>query len=230
MSRLYYTSFFLLILITGMKPYHGHGQVPVQVSGVVLNERGDPLGGISISLEGVLVDPVIADSSGHFTISAPSGHQWLIISPAEGYKRKRIYLNGRENLTVMLSPSDMASGDDVVLDIFHEGPKRNLISSTQAIQPGTLRKITGQTVDESIQGNIAGAYAIMSSGMPSSGVVNYIRGIKSMNTNNQPLYVIDGMPLESPGIFDPLLDGYSYNPLTSLDPNRSWSGLSSHTA
>ena len=219
MSRLYYTSFFLIILITGMKPYHCYGQAPVQVNGVVLNERGDPLGGISISLEGVLVDPVIADSSGHFTISAPSGHQWLIISPAETYKRKRVYLNGRENLTVMLSPSDMASGDDVVLDIFHEGPKRNLISSAQAIQPGTLRKITGQTIDESIQGNIAGAYAIMSSGMPSSGVVNYIRGIKSMNTNNQPLYVIDGMPLESPGIFNPLLDGYSYNPLTSLDLN-----------
>jgi TonB-linked SusC/RagA family outer membrane protein len=219
MSRIYYTSLFLFILLSGVMRYQCNGQTPTHVNGLVINEKGDPLSGISISLEGVLVDPVITDSSGNFTLSAPSRHLWLIISPVEKYKRKRIYLNGRENLTLMLSPSDLASGDDVVLNIQDEGPKRNLISSAQIIQPGTLPKLTGQTIDESIQGHIAGAYAIRRSGMPASGVVNYIRGIKSMNTNNQPLYVIDGMPLESPGIFRPLLDGYSYNPLTSLDPN-----------
>ena len=194
-------------------------QDTIRIDGLIENERGEPLGAISISLEGVLADPVISDSLGRFTLSAPSAQQWLIITPVEQYKTKRVYLNGRETIRIMLTPSDLASGDDIVQTVFHQELKRDLVSSVQTFQTDKLHRVLGENIDEAFQDNIAGSYSIHHSGMPASGVVNFLRGIKSMNTNNQPLYVIDGLPLESPGLFHPLLDGYSYNPLTSLDPN-----------
>ncbi len=194
-------------------------QEQIQVNGLVLNEKGLPLPDISVSIEGVLTEPVITNSEGIFSISSPGRYLWLTISPADKYKHKRVYLNGNNNITIMLSPKDMATTDDAMLNIFNEDLRRNFISSAQSIETESFRKVPNVSTDQFFQNNIAGVYAVNRSGMPGSGAVNYIRGIKSMNTNNQPLFVLDGVPLETQGVFSPLLDGYSYNPLTSLDPN-----------
>jgi len=219
MSRILYISFCLVLLFSGIFTPPCSAQDTIQVDGTILDERGEPLKGISISLDGVLADPVLSDSLGKFTLSSPSSHQWLIISPVDLYKSKKVYLNGMEEIRIMLTPLDLTSGDDPALSVIREKPKREFVSSAQSIQPEMLHRVLGETIDESFQDNIAGIFGIHQSGMPASGAVNYLRGINSMNTNSQPLYVIDGMPLEAPGIFNPLLDGYSYNPLTSLDPN-----------
>jgi len=219
MSKNLNISILITLLITALPVIPGMAQDLVEIEGMVQNERGDALGGISISIEGELTDPVVTDSSGLFSIPVPPGPQWLIISPAELYKTKRVYLTGREYVKIMLSPMDLSTGEDVILNVFTEEPKRDLLSPARSIEPGLLYRITGQTIDESFQDHMAGVFKTHLSGMPAAGAVNYIRGIKSMNTNNQPLIVIDGMPLESPGVFSSLLDGYSFNPLTSLDPN-----------
>lgn len=219
MSRILYISACLVILFSGIFTAPGSAQDTIRVDGTILDERGEPLEGISISLEGILADPVISDSIGKFQLTSPSTHQWLIISPVDRYKSKKVYLNEMEDIRIMLTPLDLTSGDDPALSVIREKPKREFVSSAQSIQPEMLHRVLGETIDESFQDNIAGVYGIHHSGMPASGALNYIRGINSMNTNSQPLYVIDGMPLEAPGIFNPLLDGYSYNPLTSLDPN-----------
>ena len=219
MSRTHHISICMVLLLSLILVIPCSAQDSIRIEGYTLNEKGNGLGGISISLDGILADPVITDSSGRFVMTAPSAHQWLIISPVDQYKTKRVFLNGREKLMIRLTPSDLPSGEDLVLSTFKEQPRRAFLSSIQPLQTGTLHRVNGQTIDEAFQDQVAGSYSIHNSGMPGSGAVNFIRGIKSMNTNNQPLYVIDGMPIESPGIFNPLLDGYSFNPLTSLDPN-----------
>ena len=219
MSRYYYLLTLLIVLFAGSLLYPCKAQDQIQVNGVVVDEKGLPLPGISISLEGVFIDPVITNENGEFSISSPNKYQWIVVSPVETYKAKKIYLNGIENITITLSSIDLITQDDLVLDIYNEELKRNIVSSVQTLQANDIHKSSNISTDEFFQTNIAGAFTIHHTGMPGSGAVNYIRGIKSMNTNNQPLYVIDGMPLESPAIFSPLLDGYSYNPLSSLDPN-----------
>lgn len=218
MSRFYYITTFLLILLSATLLNPCIAQDNIQVSGLVQNQKGDPLPGISISLEGVLVDQVITDSLGKFSISSPSRYQWLILSPVEAYKEKRVYLDGREQLTIVLSSSDIITVDDAVLNLYNPEPKRDFISSSQAIQVDDIAREPIQTIDQTYQSNLAGVFGIQRSGMPASGAMTYIRGINSMNTNSQPLYIIDGMPMESPGTFRPLLDGFSYNPLSTLDP------------
>ena len=219
MLRIYYKLIFLFILFTGLITVRCIGQEPFEVIGVVQNEKGVPLAGISVSLEGVLIDPVITDSSGSFSIKSPSPREWLIVVPSGDYKMKRVYLDNRDKISVRLTSLDLVSVHDQDLNVYYAKPKRDNLSSSQTVGAAAFFRNPGQTVDESFQGNIAGSLAIHRSGMPASGMVNYIRGIKSMNTNNQPLYVIDGMPLEAPGLFNPLLDGNIFNPLTSLDPN-----------
>jgi TonB-dependent SusC/RagA subfamily outer membrane receptor len=54
--------------------------------------------------------------------------------------------------------------------------------------------------------------------MPGQGVVSYLRGINSLNTNNSPLFIIDGVPIEEPDLFESLIEGNAYNPLATIDP------------
>ncbi|MCK4922648.1 MAG: SusC/RagA family TonB-linked outer membrane protein [Bacteroidales bacterium] len=219
MSRTQYITACLTLILSAIIIAPSAGQDTIRINGTVQNEKGIPLQGVTLSLEGVFSDPEVSDSNGEFSLIAPSGYHWLKIKPLKEYKEKRVFLNGRTTVRILLSPSNLSTGDDLVLGVFNSELKRDFISSAQHLQPAKLHQNISRTIDESLSGNIAGAYSISQSGMPGIGVVNYIRGYKSMYTNSQPLIVIDGMPLESPGLFNPLLDGYSYNPLTTLDPN-----------
>jgi len=194
-------------------------QEPFVITGVVTNESGDSLSGVSVSIEDALIDPVITDQGGFFRISAPSHTGWLIVSPVDTYKSKRIYINMRDHILVHLAPMDMGSANDELLYMFRPEQRRNMVSAVEDGDPGRFPYVPNQTVDQSLQGSIAGNFSTQRSGLPASGAVSFLRGVKSMNTNNQPLYVIDGIPIEPPGVFRSNLDGFSYNPLTSLDPN-----------
>ena len=69
---------------------------------------------VAVSIEGSTDLPVITDENGSFSLSSPSGEEWMMVAPASGYKKKRIFLNNRTNLVIILTPEDMSSGDDVI--------------------------------------------------------------------------------------------------------------------
>ena len=73
------------------------------------------------------------------------------------------------------------------------------------------------TVDEYMQGRVPGMHVVNRSGDLGSGAVTTLRGVRSVYATNQPLYVIDGIPLNSLGLFSSNLDGYEYNALLSVN-------------
>ncbi len=196
----------------------GFSQDTLQVEGIVRGIHQDPVTGVSVSLEGILAAPVITDSTGTFTISVPDYNVHILITPPGIYKSKRIYLNQRSHLDIVLTPVDLSDPQDLAIHIFYDQEKRDFASS--AIVPGTdaLKKLPYQTTDSYFKGSVPGMWGTGMSGMPGIGTVTFIRGIKSMNGNTQPLYVVDGLPLDLPNIMESLLDGNSYNPLSSLNP------------
>ena len=100
-----------------------------QVTGIVKGINNDPVPGVAVSLEGILTEPVITDSTGSFSISVPSGDVYILLSPSGKYKNKRIYLNRRFTIETTLNPLDINDGQDLATHIFYNQKKGDFASS-----------------------------------------------------------------------------------------------------
>jgi TonB-linked SusC/RagA family outer membrane protein len=203
---------FLLPVFSGLK-----AQDSIQVTGIIVNGSGEPLSGVAVSVEGSFALPVVTEANGQFTLKSPSGTSWLIVAPHGGYKDKRFYLNNRANITIYLTPTELVSGDDGVSYLARQVLKRNIISTYSSLYTQHVSQTPAMTIDQYMQGRIPGMYVVNRSGDPGSGAVTLIRGSNSLNTTNQPLYIIDGIPMTPQGTFGSNLDGYSYNPLIGVN-------------
>jgi len=205
-----------LLLFAGLSPVLAQDSLAIQ--GTVFSKPGHPLQDVTVSVEGSSEIPVVTDSTGRFNMKVPSGNVWIMVSPTGPYKKQRIFLNSREKLTVYLTPVSMASGQDEVILLQQPMQKRNLVASVSSLNTGNFRHTSNLTVDQYMQGRIAGMNVINRSGAPGSGTVTNIRGIHSINSSNQPLYVVDGIPLIPFDVFGSKIDGYEYNPLLMINP------------
>jgi TonB-linked SusC/RagA family outer membrane protein len=187
------------------------------VRGVVKNSHGDSIPNVSVSIEGSSKLPVVTDAEGRFEITPESGDVWLIVAPASGYKRRRINLNRMEELTIILTPNDLKSGDDPMLLFASEIPRRNLVPAHTEIDVTEMYQSSAFSVDQFMQARTPGMYVVNRSGMPGSGAVTSLRGVNSINANNMPLYIVDGIPQISHGLFISNLAGYTYNGLMSIN-------------
>lgn len=206
----------LLTIILGAETVSGKDSL--RVTGTVTGWKGIPVEGVSVSIEGVYTAPAITDTSGKFELDCPGGDLWLLVAPVDTYKSKRIYLNNRTHLDLQLTPVDMESGYDQVGNLFRPVLRRDILSSSTSPDAGKSEYYPVQSVDQYFQGKIPGMWATIQDGMPCSGASTYIRGIRSMYTTSQPLYIVDGQPVEEPAIFQSNLSGYSYNPVATIDP------------
>ncbi len=220
MYRWYKTTTALLIFLASVcSSAESYGQDSLLVSGKIFAGKNIPVSGVSVSIEGVFEAPAISDENGEFQLTAASGNVWLIISPVSKYKSRREYLNDRTNITIQLTEDDLVSGYDEVLSLYTSSLRRDIISAYDAPNPDQAILYPYQSIDQHLQGVTPGLLVTGRSGMPGTGTTSHLRGIRSMYTNNQPLYIVDGLPIEPSGIFQSDIDGNDYNPLSGLDPN-----------
>ncbi len=194
-----------------------HSQDSLQVRGIILSGSSDPVPDVSVSVEGSSQLPVVSDTEGEFTLEAPSGDVWIIVSPTGRFKSKRVFLNNRTHLTIYLTSDDMASGSDMVNILSQPMRKRNLVGAFTDLNVKDIDQTSALTIDQYLQGRVSGMLVVDRSGMPGSGAVTTIRGVNSIYAGNAPLYIVDGIPLIRHGIFGSNLQGYAYNPLTSIN-------------
>jgi len=188
------------------------------IKGVIYSGSNKPLANVSISIEGSTEIPVVTSETGEFTIKSTSGNDWIIISPADDFKPKRLNLNNRANLIIHLTPNDIASGDDPITILSQQVSRRNMVAAFSELNTQTIHHSSAVSVDQYMQGRVAGMNVVNRSGMPSSGAITSIRGVNSLNAGNQPLYIVDGIPLLTHGVFNSNLSGYYYNPLLGINP------------
>lgn len=206
----------LLFLLLGLLP-ELIAQDSIPVTGIIRNGAGQPVSDVSVGIEGSSDLPSYTSESGEFTLKAASTDVFLNINPSSGYKQKRVYLNKRTSLTVYLTSNDIPSGDDPVRLLSQEYKRRNVISSMDALEIDGIQHTPAFSLGSYLQGRVSGMQVINRSGDPSSGSTSFIRGVSSINASSQPLYVIDGIPVSSFGLFNSNLEGFSYNPLLSLN-------------
>lgn len=193
-------------------------QEPSVVSGIIVSPENKPVPNVSVSVEGSSEMPDFTNEEGKFSVNLPGPNQWIIIAPAQDFKRKRVFVGENTDLKVMVSPNDVATGEDEVVLLNQNIEKRNLTSSFSNLDLNNLNHSITPSIDRYMQGRIPGMHVIKQSGAPASGAVTYLRGLRSLNAINNPLYVVDGMITEPQGLFNSIVSGYSYNSLLALNP------------
>lgn len=177
------------------------------INGTITSEEdGQPLPGATILIKGSNAGTV-SDLDGNFTITVPDESAILVVSSI-GFVQQEIAVGNRTTIHIILQ-TDMQQLNEVVVVGYGTQKKANITGSIGQIEPENLTERPILTVDQALVGQIAGVRVKQTTGVPGRGFDIQIRGSGSITANSQPLYVIDGFPLESAGA----------NPLGNISPN-----------
>ncbi len=168
----------------------------VQITGTVTStEDGTPLPGVTIQVKGTTIG-VSSEMDGRYSIDAPQTATTLVFRSV-GFKTQEIAIGGKTVINAALE-SDMLSLEEIVvtaLGISRE--KKSLGYAVQDVKGEELSKVRTQNVVSSLTGRIAGVQVTTASGQMGGGAKINIRGNTSLTKNNQPLFVVDGIPLDN---------------------------------
>tara|TARA_R110002051_G_scaffold141279_1_gene214279 strand:+ start:3079 stop:6186 length:3108 start_codon:yes stop_codon:yes gene_type:complete len=191
-----------------------------EVSGTVSDPNG-PLPGASILVKGT-TNGTQTDFDGNYTLSNIGNSATLVFSYI-GYKTIEIIVNGKTTINVTLEEDAQALEEVVIIGYGTTTVK----DATGAVSAVTSKDFNGGVIsspEQLIQGKTAGVQISQGSGEPGSGVAIRIRGTSSVRSNNDPLFVVDGVPLPSGGSSSEGTDigvgsSSARNPLSFLNPN-----------
>ena len=162
-----------------------------KVTGTVEDEAtGEPVIGATVKIKGSGTG-VVTDIDGNFSIDAPVG-QTLEISYI-GYTTQTIKVTKGGNFTVRLS-EDTHTLDQVVVVGYGTMKRSDLTGAVASINEEQIKQGVNTSVEQAMQGRIAGVQVTQNSGAPGGGISVQIRGINSFN-GNEPLYVVDGIAM-----------------------------------
>ena len=168
-------------------------QTPVQVKGTVKDaSTGEELIGVSILVMGTGTGTT-TDYNGNFTLSAPL-NVTLKVSYI-GYQTQEVTVTDVPSLDIKLS-QDSKTLDEVVVVGYTVQKKRDVLGAIGKVNDEELNKVPVSSAQQALQGRVAGVNVATQTGAPGSGISVRIRGVGSINASNEPLYIVDGIPVE----------------------------------
>lgn len=165
----------------------------IPVSGTVKAADGTPLSGVSIKIKGSSAGTT-TNSSGFFTIDIPADA--IIIISSVGYLTQEIQVAGKTTFSIVLLQANKEL-DDVVVIGYGTQKRRNITSAISTVSSKELTEIKAPGLDQALQGRSAGVQVTKNTGAPGGGVSIRIRGVASINGGQEPLYIVDGVPINN---------------------------------
>jgi TonB-linked SusC/RagA family outer membrane protein len=176
---------FLLLTI------YSWGQTRVLTGRVSLQKDGTGISGVSITVKGGTT--VIADEQGSFSIPVLSGKKVSLLVSSVGYISLEVPVGPAENnISIFLTP-DEKNMNEVVVVGYSDKKRSELTSAVSVISAKKLEDVTSNDIGSLLQGKVAGLQVVVSSGVPGAGSEMRLRGISSVNANQNPLFVVDGI-------------------------------------
>ncbi len=186
------------------------------VSGTVLSaEDNFPLPGVNVRIQGTSRG-TITDIDGTYSINV-SGSETLVFSYI-GFLSQEIEVGDKKNIDVLLQTDAKTLGEVVVVG-YGSVTKGDLTGNVASLKGSEIANIPVPTFQEAIQGRMAGVFVESSSGKVGEGVKIRVRGTTSISGSNDPLYVIDGIPMNAGrgiGQSNPLAD-INFNDIESFE-------------
>ncbi|MGI8950262.1 MAG: SusC/RagA family TonB-linked outer membrane protein [Chitinophagaceae bacterium] len=192
------------------------------VTGTITDDKGNPVSGASVLVKGTKTG-TSTDASGLFTVNVPASANTLTVTYV-GYGSQDVDISGKTTVTISLVPQNQSLNEVVVIG-YGTVRKKDLTGSVASVQAKDFNKGVYSSADQLIQGKAAGIQVINNSGQPGGGTTVKIRGNATLTGSGQPLYVVDGVPLDGrsprPGIADIGLGGGNpaSNPLNFINPS-----------
>ena len=186
-------------------------QTVVTVTGMVTDDEGLPVIGGNVSEKGT-ENGTITDLNGRYSLRAAS--DGVLVFSYVGMQPVSVAVKGRTEINVRLASASIDL-DDVVVVAYGTQTKRSLTTSVASVKSDALKEQPVNSIDQALQGRAAGVYLLTpSAGVGESPVVR-VRGVSSITSGTQPLYVIDGVPVEtSNGSY-----AGNSNPMADLNPS-----------
>lgn len=176
----------------------------VTVRGRVTGENGEGLPGVTIQVKGTALGTT-TDVEGNFTLNLPDGNATLVISYI-GYTTQEVAVNNRSTVNISLK-TDMKALEEVVVIGYGTAQKSDVTGSLSSVTSEQIEQVPVQNITQALQGRAAGVDIAAGTFRPGEVPSIRIRGNRSISASNEPLYVVDGIPLaQGTGLSD-------FNPL-----------------
>ncbi|WP_113661492.1 SusC/RagA family TonB-linked outer membrane protein [Pedobacter nanyangensis] len=188
------------------------------ITGTVKHETtGDALAGITISSVST-GKTVVTDKEGKFKIPV-SGNNPILLVKSIGFKSQSVAVKGRDNLQIVLQPETVSLNEVNITVGYGTQKKKEVTGAVGSVSADQLETHPLGDINTSLQGKIAGLQITSNSGEPGAGATVRIRGASSVNGSSQPLYIVDGVPINTEtyagGLND---DGSTFSPLADINP------------
>jgi TonB-dependent starch-binding outer membrane protein SusC len=210
----------LIIILAGINlPQANASPLPqqeIQIRGKVLDNTGEPMPGATVVLVGT-TKGVMTGIDGTYSISVPSSSSVIEFSYL-GYDKQQVTVGSKRVIDITLLPQAKSLADVVVVGYSTE-QKALLSSSIDVVKSDVLKDIPLSTIDNLMQGQASGVQVSQNSGTPGGATSVRIRGVSSISGSNQPLYVIDGIPVITGDYGQVGYEGQGINALSDLNPN-----------
>lgn len=164
------------------------------VTGIVSDEKGSPLPGVSVSVKGTTLG-IHTDEAGRYTLSNLPANATLVFTFV-GMTTKEVPLNGQTKVDVTMAEESIGLNEVVVIG-YGTQKKRDITTSVSDIKMVDIEKKSMANLSQELEGKAAGVRVIQASGKPQGDFSIQVRGATSVTAGNEPLYVVDGIPTSS---------------------------------
>ncbi|MCF2493040.1 TonB-dependent receptor [Dyadobacter chenhuakuii] len=201
----------LLFTLAGYSQQQGQGKV----QGNVTDAGGEGLPGVNIHLKGTNIGTT-TDAKGGFNIDAEADA--VLVVSYIGYATQEIKPGNKGKLSITLA-SDQRQLNEVVVVGYGTQERKNVIGSITKVDPTDVKNIPAGSFDAQLQGKVPGVQITSNTGVPGEAVTVRVRGATSINGDNDPLYVIDGVFMNSNSMQTIGTGGKATSPIADINPN-----------
>ncbi|WP_162052241.1 SusC/RagA family TonB-linked outer membrane protein [Pontibacter pamirensis] len=180
--------FIMLLLLTSLPVVYGQGRTAV--SGTVTGPDNEPLIGVTVVYKGEETIGTATDATGSFTLPVPDVNGTLVFSYI-GYATQEVPIQGRTQLAISLATDDKTLSE-VVVTGYSTQRRADLTGAVAVVDMENIQDNPAPSVMQSLQGQVPGLY-ISTDGSPNPNTEVRVRGTSTLGNNN-PLYIIDGVP------------------------------------
>lgn len=187
------------------------------LKGVVKDDAGTPVPGATVNIKGTST-ATVTDVNGEFALASAKEFPFSLQVNLLGYKSQEVEIYERieEPLEVVLKTDGLL--DEIVIVGYGTQERKDLIGSIAKINPGEVRSIPAGSFDAQLQGKVSGVQISSNTGVPGETVNVRVRGATSINADNDPLYVVDGVFINSNSLQTISTGGKATSPIADINP------------
>jgi TonB-linked SusC/RagA family outer membrane protein len=216
LKKVYWQKWLLTLLAILMFNIGSFAQESRSISGKVTDSGGGSIPGVSVSVKGQTVG-TITDGDGRYTLKVPSNAKTLVFSFV-GLKTSQVTI-GTSNVVDISLQEDARLIEETVVVAYGTQKKRDVIGSVSRIGGENLTRMSVSSFDQALQGMAPGLQVTANSGTPGAPVQVKIRGVSSITSSTEPLWIVDGIPVKSDPVGASFEGEINQSPMSMINPS-----------